>query len=419
MGFFEELSSLSERATRDEFAYGNGSFSRSGPLSPELIASLLLFMVGDGRRRGYREMLEAFWDSAQVAGIPLPSETPVSAGGFCQARLKLAPGFLLTLLRAADARFDVCFEQDARWRGRRVLAVDGSHMTLQRAPALFRAFGSAPEAHNPQARVSTLINVCSLVPIDVAVDSYQASERHLLTEGHLRYVHSGDVVVLDRGYPGFREFRSMIDKGVDFVARVSLTGTFNAIVQFAAGSEDEAILSLTSEDGSPPLEVRAIRSPRDDGEPVIFVTTLQKADGYTRADIDELYHLRWQAEEHYKAVKADYMAQGQLHAKSPLGVRQEIFAIALFHALSRLALGHAAEEENVPFAELSTKAACLGTSEFLLRLIYGGHRSAEEWARQLAARLARSRVRPRHNRSFPRRSFKPRPKWGPHGRSRA
>jgi hypothetical protein len=232
-------------------------------------------------------------------------------------------------------------------------------------------------------------------------------------------VRDGDIVLLDRGYPGYREFQSMINRGADFVARVSLQGTFKAIMEFAAGSKAEATIQLTSEDGSPPLTVRAVRSPRDNAEPVIFVTTLRADDGYSRADIEELYHLRWQAEEHYKAVKSDYMAQGQLHSKSPNGVRQEIFAIMLFHALSRLALAHAAEQESVPFVELSTKSACLGTSEFLLRLIYGGHRSPEDWGRHLAARLARSRVPPRPGRSFPRRSFSPRPRWGPRGRLRA
>lgn len=419
MGFFEELSSLCREAARDEIALGDYSFSRSGPLSPELITSLLLFMVGDGRHRGYREMLEAFWDSAHVAGIQLPSDVPVSAGGFCQARQKLAPGFLLKLLRAANERFDQCFPTEARWRGRRLLAVDGSHMTLQRSAQLFHAFGSAEDAYNPQARVSVLMNVCSGVPIDVAVDRYQASERHILTEGHVDHVRHGDVILLDRGYPGFNEFRALLDRGADFVARVSVTGSFAPVMEFAAGTKTEAMIELSSADRSHSIPVRIIRSRRDDSEPVILLTTLRDRDGYTRRDIEHLYHMRWDAEEHYKAVKSDYMAQGQLHARSANGVRQEIFAIMLFHALSRLPLAHAAEQEDVPFRELSTKAASIGTSEFLLRLIFHGHNSSEHWGRQLAARLARSRVKPRPGRSFPRRSFKPRLRWGPRGRARA
>jgi hypothetical protein len=398
------------------------AFSRGGALSPELMVALLLFMVGDGRRRGYREMLEAAWEQGAQAGIPLPTEKPVSASAFCQARDKVSCGFLSQLLAQLDERFDAAFPDQSRWRGRRVLAVDGSSINLQRSHALFRAYRCASEAHNPQAKISTLINVISKVPVDVAVGPYQASERHLLTESHLRHVRSGDIVVLDRGYPGSNEFAAMLEVGADFVVRMSTAGSFSQVQQFAGSSASDCELLLdpsSTAESRIPIPVRLIRSKRNGGEDVIIATTLRRSDGYSIKDIEQLYKLRWEAEEYYKALKSDYMAQGQLHARNPIGVRQEIIAMMIFHSLSRLALAAAAVETGTPYSVLSTKAACVGTFDYLLRMFFHGREPIQEWAHRLVHRLARSHVPRRPNRSYPRRSFRPGPRWGPSGRSRA
>jgi hypothetical protein len=211
-------------------------------------------------------------------------------------------------------------------------------MTLQRSPALFRAFGSAENAHNPQARISVLMNVVSKVPVDIVVDSYQASERHILTESHLEHVRAGDIVVLDRGYPGSNELAALLNAGADFVMRVSAKGTFAVVEEFAAaasGMDREIVIEpADAARSNTPIPVRIIRSKRSDGDGVILITTLRSTDGFSLQDIELLYRMRWEVEEHFKAVKSDYMAQGQLHARTAFGVRQEVFAIMVFHALS-------------------------------------------------------------------------------------
>ena len=49
-------------------------------------------MVADGNRRGYRHLLDAFWDECASHHVLLPTERPVSAPAFCQARSKLSSG---------------------------------------------------------------------------------------------------------------------------------------------------------------------------------------------------------------------------------------------------------------------------------------------------------------------------------------
>ena len=386
--------------------------------------TLLLYMAGHGRRCGYRHILDAFWDEAKLAGVPLPTEEPVSAPAFCQARAKLSAEFLRSLLREVGARFDARFEQDARWRGRRVLATDCTGLNLQRSEELLWEFGKADSAYCPQAQVSTLFNVKSRVPIDVVIARYKASERESLLEDHLPLVARGDVLLLDRGYPGFGVFEKLLEVGADFVARVPTKGGFSAVGDFLASGGQDRIIELVPTPGSSsismePLQLRAIRSKRPDGEDVVFVTTLKRSDGYSRKVIEELYHLRWEVEEHYKAFKSDYMGQGQLHSRSAAGVRQEVLAISLFHALSRYFSAAAAAYVDAPYDDLSNKSACLGLSGYIVRLFACADHRAADWLRDLLVRIARTRDKKRPGRSFPRRSLRPRPKWGPAGRLRA
>ena len=394
-------------------------FSRNGVLTPELLVTLLLYMAGDGRRRGYRHILDSFWDDAQLAGLPLPTEEPISAPAFCQARAKLTPAFIRTLLHGVNTRFDAAFEKDARWRGRRVLAVDGTGVNLQRSDELTREFRKLDNAYCPQAQVSTLLNVVSKVPVDVATAPYKTSERAMLIQEHVPLLMSGDILVLDRGYPGFKVFREILKTGADFVARVPVSSFFSAVEKFFkdGGKDRSIVLRPTWRVGrsGPEIPLRVVRSKREDGEDVVFITSLRKSD-YSCKDIEQLYKMRWEVEEHYKTFKSAYMGQGQLHSRTAVGVRQEILAITLFHALSRYFLAGAAKHVDAPYDELSTKSACLGLAAYIVRLFVAPDPRMTDWLRHMFQRVARTRDPKRAGRSYPRRSFQPRLRWGPNGR---
>ena len=49
-------------------------------------------------------MLDAFWDQCASHDVPLPTEEPVSASAFCQARGKLSDELLRDVLHGAAAK---------------------------------------------------------------------------------------------------------------------------------------------------------------------------------------------------------------------------------------------------------------------------------------------------------------------------
>jgi len=111
-------------------------------------------MVADGNRRGYRLLLDSFWDDARKQGVRLPQSHPVSAEAFCMARRKLRPDLLGDLIRTVAGKTQAMLGSRGLWKGRRIIAIDGSKVSLARDPRLHCAFGSARNAHTPQALLS-------------------------------------------------------------------------------------------------------------------------------------------------------------------------------------------------------------------------------------------------------------------------
>jgi hypothetical protein len=414
----EIISRIRETGESAEFRRRSRDFSRDGVLSGELLIALLLFMAGDANRRGYRHLLDAFWDECRSFGIALPSEQPVSAAALCQARDKVTSKFLRHALGEVATMFETTFHTDALWRGRRVFAVDGTKINLRRSPELHSAFGTPSGAYCPQVLVSALVNIVNKVPCDVVVAPFASSERQLLLE-HLHRLRPGDILVLDRGYPSFDLIHQLTEAGIDFVIRVPATHTFKAIDVFReSGGDDYRVLvepPTDSPKGMQPIEARAAHW--IDGKEEMYVLTSLRQRDITRSQLSQLYRMRWNEEEFFKLIKGHYLDQQQLHSKTQRGVVQEIHVLFLFVALSRFLLAAAAREADANYQDLSPKSGVLGFLAYVTRLFVADD-SAQTlvWLRQVLQRIVRTRDPRRPLRSFPRRSFKPGPRWGPHGR---
>jgi hypothetical protein len=395
-------------------------FSRGGPLNPELLTTLLLYMVADGNRRGYRHLLDGFWDEARGFGLDLPTSEPVSAASFCDARHKITSRHLRRMLQdLAAEHFGGVFGSELHWRGRRVFAVDGTKINLQRGDDLEAAFGTPAGAYCPQVLVSVLLDVCAQAPVDLVVGPFASSERDQLLE-LLPSLPRGCVLVLDRGYPSHEILQELAHAEVDFLVRLPCSHTFAAVDGLRQEKGDDYLYHVDPPAGSPShwkrLTLRAVRLVTPDGSESFFFTTLRRTE-FSRARLGQLYHLRWRAEEFYKLAKGPYIGQQQFRSRSPQGVRQEIHALVLFLAIARLLMATAARSAQAPYTTLSQKAAVLGLAAYVTRLFLADGDYARTQLRALIERILRGREKPRRKRSYPRRSFQPRLRWGPAGRT--
>lgn len=375
-------------------------------------------MVGDANRRGYRHLLDAFWDECASHGIALPSEEPVSASALCQARQKISIDLLRDVLHAAATTFADTYPELWEWRGRRVFAVDGSKVNLGRSEELDDHFGRPGGAYCPQAMVSALVNVASGLPCDVRIAPYASCERKLLLE-HLDMLEPGDVVVLDRGYPSHAVLRELAARGIDFLVRVPEFGSFDAIAWLRQTRGDDYRVILGPRRNAPKsvkdIEVRVVRLTHRSGQASFYITSLRRTH-FSRTAIRELYGKRWEAEELFKLEKSSYFGQRQFHARQPHGIRQEILAQTLFVVLARFLQATAADVHDDDYHDLSTKTAILGLANYLTRICLDDPTKADQWLPRLLRRIVRTRDKKRPGRSYPRRSFKPNRRWGPYGR---
>lgn len=398
---------------------GRAQFTRGGPLQPDLLVKILLFQVRHGDRRGYGHMLEAFWGEALAFGLALPREKPVTAQAFSAARAKLPSELVRALLHESASVFDREHGERFRFKGRRLLGVDGAKRNVERSDELRRGFGVPEGAHRPQFHLTTLFDVVAKVPVDAVLGRFDSDERAQLSKV-LDQTRAGDVLVLDAGYPGFDVFQMLLLSGLDFVVRLPASGTFKVVEEFVASGARDAAVTLRPPDssvlrGGDPLRLRAVRLERSDG-PCALLTTLQPEE-FTADDIRDVYRLRWQEEEFYKLQVSNYFGQGFFHARSVRGIEQEVYAQLLFVAITRHLMAAVSRESDPPYERLSQKGAILAVGDHLTRLVLAQPRQkSRAHLGLLLERIARARYKPRPGRSYPRRSLLPRPRWGPKGR---
>ncbi len=380
--------------------------------------SLSLYMIADAGRRGYKPLLDAFWDECRTLRIDLGRAKPVSAEAFCKARKKIPSELLLALVHHAAQQFDLYFGDLFRVKGHRVFAVDGMKMQVTRSDELFDALGWHASGYNPQMLVSTLYNVLSGVPHNLRVAPTHTSERAEL-HPMLDSLHEGDILTLDRGYPCFDLAADLLQRKVHFVIRLP-AGTFKAVEQFLADGGTDGWVTISPpqrlRETHAPIRVRVVVHPGKDLKPVVLMSDLEETE-FSRQEVEELYHHRWAAEEFYKVEKGDYLGQRQFHSKSYDGLRQEVYAFALFISITRALTAASAKAAGVPYGHIYQKTAILAVADYLTRLLL---EEKEDALRSITAflleRIARTLVPPRPGRSFPRRSYRPRPPWMPTGK---
>ncbi|MEE9391853.1 MAG: transposase [Planctomycetota bacterium] len=216
--------------------------------------------------------------------------------------------------------------------------------------------------------------------------------------------------------------KELKDRGIEFVMRASTKLPHKAVGEFIMNQGRDRVIEVAGTRGSSrrdkPVSVRAVfRERRNDDECLVYLTSLHRNEA-TALEVHELYALRWTVEEHFKVEKGDYLGQRQLHAKSPDGIRQEIIAFALLTAVTRSVMADAAAAHEVKPSDVSQKAGYLVVGSYLTRMLADPVTEAErKTVERMLRRITAKLEPPRPGRSYPRRSFKPLPKWGgAHGR---
>ena len=270
-------------------------------------------------------------------------------GGFVKARKKFSASAFVELLQVATQ----AFYQEAKiqtWYGFRVLAVDGSKYSLPNTPEVIETFGGQDNQFGikPMALGSCLYDVYQGLVLDASLVHYSSSERDLAF-GHLQHTSINDLILYDRGYSAYWLALAHIIAKRDFCMRIR--SNFNKqTIAFEKSSKRDAVITLDSSDemithakskglSIEPVTVRLLKVKTTKGE-YLLMTTLLDNEHYPRKDFAELYHMRWQIEEAYKAQKCRFEVEN-FSGESILSIQQDYHACMLNHVLTAVSCYYA------------------------------------------------------------------------------
>lgn len=283
----------------------------------------------------------------------------VTKSTFTQARAKLNPWAFKRLNEVAVNSFYDGAEYYV-WHNMRLLAVDGTRLVLPNHPTIIEEFGVhqfGPKADSPRSLAigSMLYDVLNMVTIDSQIAPYVSSERDLLMQ-HLDHVKSGDLLLLDRGYPSFWLLFLLKAKGIEFCLRLK-DDWWLKVKEFTESLDKERIVtfSLPKKDRSKlkdfphmldtKITCRLIKVELENGEKEVLCTSLIDTQTYLHEEFEELYHYRWNEEEAYKLLKSRIELEN-FSGKTARAVKQDFHGKVFLMTLCA-AYAHPIEEKVV------------------------------------------------------------------------
>ncbi|MDR2069703.1 MAG: transposase [Spirochaetaceae bacterium] len=149
----------------------------------------------------------------------------MSRQAFSAARQKIRWEALQELFQASVT--GSYHEEWERWRGFRIMAVDGSFIQLPSDLELAAYYGGlGPEGTAATALVSLLYDLENDIMVDAKIGPVSGNER-AMAEEHLRalvglesYERGRELIIFDRGYPSPELIKSLQDKEIRYVMRI-------------------------------------------------------------------------------------------------------------------------------------------------------------------------------------------------------
>lgn len=205
-----------------------------------------------------------------------------------------------------------------RWKGFRILSVDGSTLRLPKHSSLSNkfsqhSFGAKKKVKRWMSRISFLYDVLNNVIIDAQMESFNTSEATLCQQ-HLGFLQKDDLVIFDRYYASHYLFSVLLHKQIHFLFRMR-DHSWTCVKEFLATNLKEQIVELEAYKYSPAakrmpsnvnkrVRVRLLKQICRSGEIRVYATSLLDEDQYSKKSIIHLYKQRWNVEEAYKTLKA-------------------------------------------------------------------------------------------------------------------
>lgn len=299
---------------------------------------------------------------AALLGLALPTAKGelVAKSALAKARQRLGEDPVAYLFVLTAAQWATASADAHRWRGLAVYGADGTTMRVPDSPENWKAFGGhvgngkRGSSAYPMVRVLALMAARSHLLSALRFDGYYTSEQRLVQD-LWQELPDHSVTLLDRNFLAATELIPLERSGTNrhWVTRGKSNTRLRRVKRL--GPNDylvEIDVNYHARKANPTLPrvwtVRAIKYQRRGFRPSLLLTSLVDPGVYPANEIVGLYHERWELELGYDEIKTHMLdRQEAIRSRLPVGVRQEIWGIALAYNLVRLEMERAAVEAGV------------------------------------------------------------------------
>ena len=285
--------------------------------------------------------------------MALAHETkPVSTSAFTQARRNLSYTAFIELNKKSVVDIMYSDKKIKRYKGMRVLAVDGSKIVLPKHPTTKQEFGeisysdqrSKARKHYCHGLASVIYDVLNHVVLDSCL-AYSTSYEVNLAINHLDYTKEGDLIIFDRNYPSYVFLSYLISKKINFVIRCSQKSFKQARNMLKGLGESDQYAQLTphhtrikevKEKHLPEqLNVRFVRVKLKTGEYEVLITNLMNKKRFPKGTFKHIYYMRWGVEGLYYILKSRLNLEN-FTGKTAEAVYQDFYAAVYLTGLESI-----------------------------------------------------------------------------------
>ena len=325
--------------------------------------------------------------------LALPDErcTLLAKSTITQARQRLGDVPLEYLFAVTAAEWSMRSAERDRWRGFALYGWDGTTMRVPDSPENRETFGGQRthrgESGYPQVRVVASMALRSHVLAEFRVADYHTGET-TLAQGLWDTVPDDSLVIFDRNFLIKSQLVHFETRGNRHWLTRSKSNTRWSVAKHL-GPNDDLVELEVKEPGFKTWQIRAIRYQRRGFPVATLLTSLVDAEAYPASELVALYHERWECELAYDELKTHMLQRHEaIRSRTPDGVRQELWGIAIAYNLIRLEMERAADEAGVPPTRISFTASLMHIVSELSWL-----RAQRLALGTIPSRLARIRVR--------------------------
>ena len=279
--------------------------------------------------------ITAFWSHCR-SDLPYLSAEPITEEAFCIARKKLKLRFFRTIYRRVVQRYEQTYPDRYRWKGFRLLGIDGMKLSLPPSAALRKVFPPAANhlgsAKKPQALLVGLVGLWDGLCRDFKLVSSKLSEQRCARK-LLRRLGPNDLLLCDKNFADYHTLAAVLRQGGDYLFHLP-DNRFHKLPRLSprSGCREEWYVTLRlpiplrQKHPELPTEftARVIRYQRKGFRPSHLITSLLDVTLYPYVDLVTLYHERWRHETLHREWKYT-LSLSNLRSQSPPGIGKEIY----------------------------------------------------------------------------------------------